>query len=62
MGKVLLVTGGSRGIGAATALLAAEHGWSVAVNYTSQAQAAHEVVAQIRSSGGQAWPSCLSLC
>ena len=54
MNKVLLVTGGSRGIGAATALLAAEHGWSVAVNYTSQAQAANEAVAQIRSSGGQA--------
>ena len=32
MNKVLLVTGGSRGIGAATALLAAQNGWSVAVN------------------------------
>jgi NAD(P)-dependent dehydrogenase (short-subunit alcohol dehydrogenase family) len=54
MNKVLLVTGGSRGIGAATALLAVEHGWSVAVNYARQAQAAHEVVAHILASGGQA--------
>ena len=54
MNKVLLVTGGSRGIGAATALLAAEHGWSVAVNYASHAQAADKVVQQIRASGGQA--------
>ena len=54
MSKVLLVTGGSRGIGAATALLAAQDGWTVAVNYASQAQAAHEVVQQIHNSGGQA--------
>jgi NAD(P)-dependent dehydrogenase (short-subunit alcohol dehydrogenase family) len=54
MNKVLLVTGGSRGIGAATALLAAQHGWSVAVNCASHAQAADKVVQQIRASGGQA--------
>ena len=54
MNKVLLVTGGSRGIGAATALLAAQHGWSVAVNYTANSLAADEVVRQIRASGGQA--------
>jgi len=54
MSKVLLVTGGSRGIGAATALLAAQDGWTVAVNYASQAQAAQEVVQQIRAWGGQA--------
>ena len=54
MTKVLLVTGGSRGIGAATALLAAQKGWSVAVNYTANSLAADEVVRQIRASGGQA--------
>src|SRR6188508_3541268 len=42
--EVLLVTGGSRGIGAATALLAARKGYAVAVNYTSNEAAAHEVV------------------
>ncbi len=54
MNKVLLVTGGSRGIGAATALLAAQQGWSVAVNYTANSLAADEVVRQIRAQGGQA--------
>ncbi len=54
MNKVLLVTGGSRGIGAATALLAAKQGWAVAVNYTANSLAADEVVRQIRASGGQA--------
>ena len=54
MSKVILVTGGSRGIGAATALLAAHQGYSVAVNYASNSLAADEVVRQIRRSGGQA--------
>lgn len=54
MNKVLLVTGGSRGIGAATALLAARQEWAVAVNYTANSLAADEVVRQIRSQGGQA--------
>jgi NAD(P)-dependent dehydrogenase (short-subunit alcohol dehydrogenase family) len=54
MKKVLLITGGSRGIGAATALLAAQRGYAVAVNYTAQAQAADEVVRQIRAGGGEA--------
>jgi NAD(P)-dependent dehydrogenase (short-subunit alcohol dehydrogenase family) len=54
MNKVLLVTGGSRGIGAATAILAAQNGWSVAVNYTANSLAADEVVRQIRATGGQA--------
>jgi NAD(P)-dependent dehydrogenase (short-subunit alcohol dehydrogenase family) len=54
MNKVLLVTGGSRGIGAATALLAAQSGWAVAVNYTANSLAADEVVRQIRATGGQA--------
>ena len=42
--KVLLITGGSRGIGAATALLAARRGFAVAVNYASNSRAADEVV------------------
>lgn len=54
MRKVLLVTGGSRGIGAATSLLAAEKGWAVAVNYTANPKAADDVVAQIKQKGGEA--------
>ncbi len=52
--RILLVTGGSRGIGAATCLLAAQQGWQVAVNYTHNAPAAQEVVAHIKNAGGQA--------
>ena len=52
--KVLLVTGGSRGIGAVTARLAAASGWAVAVNYTANSLAADEVVRAIRAAGGQA--------
>jgi len=52
--EVLLVTGGSRGIGAATALLAARKGYAVAVNYTSNEAAAQEVVRSIRGGGGTA--------
>jgi len=52
--KVLLVTGGGRGIGAATSRLAAQQGWAVAVNYTANSLAADEVVRQIRSGGGSA--------
>ncbi|HUD33151.1 MAG TPA: SDR family oxidoreductase [Variovorax sp.] len=51
---MLLVTGGSRGIGAATARLAARRGWAVAVNYASNSLAADEVVRAIRAEGGTA--------
>ena len=54
MTQVLLITGGSRGIGAATALLAAQQGYAVAVNYTANTLAADEVVRQIRAAGGTA--------
>ena len=54
MKPVVLVTGGSRGIGAATAWLAAQQGWAVAVNYTQDAAAAQAVVARIQSAGGLA--------
>jgi NAD(P)-dependent dehydrogenase (short-subunit alcohol dehydrogenase family) len=53
--QVLLVTGGSRGIGAATAVLAARKGWAVAVNYTRDERAAAEVVARIQAGGGRAF-------
>lgn len=52
MNPVVLITGASRGIGAATALLAAQKGYAVAVNYTRNSLAADEVVRQIRSAGG----------
>ena len=52
--KTLLVTGGSRGIGRATALAAAKVGWSVAVNFTQSEPAARETVAEIESAGGTA--------
>ena len=52
--KVLLVTGGGRGIGAATARLAAARGWAVAVNYRANSLAADEVVRAIRAAGGRA--------
>ena len=54
MRKVVLVTGGGRGIGAATALLAARRGYAVAVNYLRDADAADEVVARIVADGGDA--------
>ena len=54
MAPVLLVTGGSRGIGAATAQLAAERGFAVCVNYRQHAAAADAIVAGIRSHGGTA--------
>jgi NAD(P)-dependent dehydrogenase (short-subunit alcohol dehydrogenase family) len=52
--RTVLVTGGSRGIGAATALLCAREGWAVAVNYTRDAAAAQSVVQAIHAAGGQA--------
>ncbi|SFC74377.1 NAD(P)-dependent dehydrogenase, short-chain alcohol dehydrogenase family [Parapedobacter composti] len=52
--KTILITGAGRGIGAATALLAAEHGYAVAVNYRKNKQAADNVVNRILSNGGRA--------
>ncbi|MNO75328.1 Glucose 1-dehydrogenase 1 [compost metagenome] len=54
MNKVMLITGASRGIGAATALLAAERGYAVGINYRSQREAAEELVRQIENRGGRA--------
>lgn len=54
MNKVMLITGASRGIGAATALLAAERGFTVAINYRREREAAETLVAQITAAGGKA--------
>lgn len=54
MTDVMLVTGGSRGIGAATARLAAQQGWAVGIGYRSAAPEAEAVVESIRTAGGRA--------
>lgn len=54
MKPVVLITGGSRGIGAATARLAAQHGYAVAINYTSNQRAAETLVDEITAAGGTA--------
>ena len=54
MKKVMLITGGSRGIGAATALLGAERGYAVCVNYRNNRQAAADIVQVIQRNGGHA--------
>lgn len=51
---ILLITGGSRGIGAATAKLAGVRGFAVAVNYKSDAKSANAVVATVEKDGGRA--------
>lgn len=54
MDRIVLITGASRGIGAATALLAARQGWAVAVNYAHSGAAAEAVVRRIAEAGGRA--------
>ncbi len=51
---VLLITGAGRGIGAATARLAAQRGWDVAVNYARDAGAAEAVASEVRAAGRRA--------
>ena len=53
-GKVAIVAGAGRGIGAATARALGEAGASVVVNYASSAETAIQVVHSIRAAGGQA--------
>jgi NAD(P)-dependent dehydrogenase (short-subunit alcohol dehydrogenase family) len=52
--KAILITGGSRGIGRAAAVLCGARGWSVGVNYTSNREAADRTVADTIKAGGQA--------
>ena len=54
MSKVVLITGASRGIGAATALRAAAQGWSVGINYTRDEASAQAVADQVREAGSDA--------
>jgi NAD(P)-dependent dehydrogenase (short-subunit alcohol dehydrogenase family) len=54
MAGVLLITGGSRGIGAATARLAAQQGYTVAINYRTGGEKAEALLGEIRAAGGQA--------
>ena len=54
MNRVLVITGASRGIGAATARLAGAAGYVVCVNYRQNEAAAHRVVADIEAAGGKA--------
>jgi NAD(P)-dependent dehydrogenase (short-subunit alcohol dehydrogenase family) len=54
MEKVIIITGGSRGIGAATARLAAEQGYAICVNYLHNQEAAHNIVSSITQIGGRA--------
>jgi NAD(P)-dependent dehydrogenase (short-subunit alcohol dehydrogenase family) len=54
IGSTLIVTGGARGIGAATARVAAARGYKVAINYTQNEEAAERLMREIVSTGGQA--------
>ncbi|WP_416675142.1 SDR family oxidoreductase [Egbenema bharatensis] len=54
MEKVLIITGGSRGIGAATACLAAEQGYAVCISYLRNQSAANQIVQTIMQIGGKA--------
>lgn len=54
MEKIIVITGGSRGIGAATALLAAEQGYKVGITYHVQKEAADAIVERIVRNGGEA--------
>ena len=53
--KTVLVTGGSRGIGAAVCRQAGQVGYKVAVNFASNEEAARKVVADIEAGGGEAF-------
>jgi NAD(P)-dependent dehydrogenase (short-subunit alcohol dehydrogenase family) len=52
--KTILITGGTRGIGRATALLCARQGWNVALNYVRDSDSADEAAREVRAVGGHA--------
>ncbi|CAI3801940.1 hypothetical protein GLGCALEP_02863 [Pseudomonas sp. MM221] len=54
MENVIVITGGSRGIGAATALLAARQGYRICINYHADDQAAENILDQVRALGAEA--------
>ena len=54
MEKVIVITGASRGIGAATALLAARQGYRICINYHTNDQAAENILDQVRAQGAEA--------
>ncbi|ALF88893.1 MULTISPECIES: SDR family oxidoreductase [Ralstonia solanacearum species complex] len=54
MSRVIVITGGSRGIGRATAVLCARRGWPVAIQYRGNRQAADETLGLVEQAGGQA--------
>lgn len=54
MENVIVITGGSRGIGAATALLAARQGYRICINYHADGQAAEDILGQVRALGSEA--------
>lgn len=54
MTKTIVITGGSRGIGAATARLAGKRGWSVAINYLGNSEAAEATRRAVEAAGGKA--------
>ena len=54
MTQTILITGGSRGIGRAAAILCGERGWSVGINYAGNAAAAEETVQAVEQAGGKA--------
>jgi 3-oxoacyl-[acyl-carrier protein] reductase len=55
MGRVALITGASRGIGAATAFVLAKHGYRVVINHRASAPQAEQVAATIAAAGGEAF-------
>ena len=62
LGRTIVVTGAGRGIGAATAKLAASRGYRVCVNYLADKAAADNVVADIAESGGAGDCRCRGRC
>lgn len=54
MAKILIITGGGRGLGAATAVAAAGQGYAICINYRARADRADEIVGEVQAAGGKA--------